>query len=75
MKTFLAILLILAMIGALVMLIRGIVIFLKTSERDLLGTGVNTSGLRQNKMMRGRIMFQAAAIVIVVILLLMSRGG
>jgi len=75
MQTVLAFLLILAMIATLVALIRGIMIFLKTTEQDLLGTGTNSSGVRQNKMMRARIMFQALAVVIVVLLLLMSRGG
>jgi NADH:ubiquinone oxidoreductase subunit 6 (subunit J) len=71
----LSILLILAMIGAVVMLVRGIIAFLKTTEADLKGdgTGPSASGLQQNKMMRGRIMFQAVAIVIVIIMLAMAR--
>ena len=75
MNTFLIILLVLAMLGAAFMLIRGIVAFLKTTEEDLKsqGTGPSASGLRQNKAMFGRIAFQAAAILIVALLLLFKR--
>ncbi len=71
----LSILLILAMIGAVVMLVRGIIAFLKTTEADLKGdgTGPSASSIQQNKMMRGRIIFQAVAIVIVVIMLAMAH--
>lgn len=74
---FLSILLILAIIGAVVMLVRGIIAFLKTTEADLKsdGTGPSASGLKQNKMMQGRVAFQALAIVIVIIMLAMARGG
>ncbi len=76
MTTFLTILLILAMIGAVVALVRGIVAFLKTTEADLKGEGAgpSASGVKQNRMMMHRILFQAGAIVIVVFLLLLSRG-
>jgi Hypoxia induced protein conserved region len=72
---FLTILLILAVIGAAVMLVRGIIAFLKTTEADLKGEGggPSASGLKQNKMMQGRIMFQAIAIVIVIIMLAVSH--
>ena len=74
--SILTILLILAVIGAVVMLVRGIIAFLKTTEADLNGegSGPSASGLKQNKMMQGRIAFQALAIVIVIIMLAMSRG-
>lgn len=74
---FLSILLILAIIGAVVMLVRGIIAFLKTTEADLKsdGTGPSASGLKQNKMMQGRVAFQALAIVIVIIMLAMARSG
>ena len=75
MKTFLLILIILAALGAVGALVRGIVIFLRTSEQDLLGTGPSASGLRQNKMMQARIGFQALAVVLVVLFLLLSRSG
>jgi hypothetical protein len=68
------ILLVLAMIGALVMLVRGIVSFLKTTEADLKGEGPSQSSLRQNKAMMGRITFQALAILIVAVLLLVNSG-
>ena len=73
----LTILLILAVIGAVVMLVRGIIAFLRTSEADLNGEGQgpSASGLKQNKMMQGRILFQALAIVIIVIMLALARGG
>ena len=75
MKTFLLILIVLAAIGAVGALVRGIVIFLRTSEQDLLGSGPNLSGMRQNKMMQARIGFQALAVILVVLLLLLSRSG
>ena len=70
------ILLILAMLGAVFMLVRGIVTFLKTTEEDLKsgGTGPSQSSLRQNKAMMGRVMFQAFAILIVALLLMMNSG-
>ena len=75
MNAFLIILLILAMLGAAFMLIRGIVAFLQTTKEDLnsQGTGPSASGLRQNKAMFGRIAFQAAAILIIALLLLLKR--
>ena len=75
MKTILLILIVLAAVGAVVALVRGIIIFLKTSEQDLLGSGPNQSGLRQNKMMQARVGFQALAVVLVVLFLLLSRSG
>ena len=74
MNTLLVILLVLAMIATVGALIRGIIILLKTKERELMsGTGPTASGIQQNKAMRARIMFQAAAILIVVLLLLLRR--
>ena len=70
--TILVILLILAMIATVVALVRGIVQFLRTSNEDLAGGGPNLSGERQNRMMRARILFQAAAIIIVILLLLLG---
>ncbi|MFM9853725.1 MAG: hypothetical protein ACKVOJ_13115 [Sphingomonadaceae bacterium] len=77
MQIFLIILLILAMIGALVMLVRGIIAFLKTTEADLnSGTaGPSQSGIQQNKMMMGRLGFQAIAVLIVVLIISLSRSG
>jgi hypothetical protein len=75
MTTFLWILMIAAAIAALVMLIRGIVTFLKTTEEDLKSGngGPSASGLRQNRMMMGRIFFQALAVFIAAILMLLMR--
>lgn len=75
MNVFLILLLIAAMGATLFMLIKGIVTFLKTTEEDLKSghSGPSASGLKQNKAMMGRIMFQALAILIIA-LLLMMRG-
>lgn len=75
--SILSVLLILAVIGAVVMLVRGIIAFLKTTEEDLKGEGPgpSASGMQQNKMMQGRVAFQALAIVIVIIMLALARGG
>ena len=74
MKTFLAILLILAMVATVFALVRGIIQFLKTSHEDLTGPGPNMSGHRQNKAMQMRIFFQAIAILIIVLLLMLGSG-
>ena len=73
MTVFLVILITLAAIATLVMLVRGIVVFLKTTEAELNSTdpGPSQSSLKQNKMMMGRIMFQAVAILFVALLLLL----
>ena len=75
MNTIFMLLIIAAMIATVVALIRGIIAFLRTSETDLKGDGVNQSGLRQNKMMRMRIAFQALAVILVILLLMMGRGS
>jgi hypothetical protein len=75
MQTFIFVLIILAMLATLAALVRGIVIFLKTTEQDLLGTGPNLSGQRQNKMMWRRIQFQALAVVLIALFLMISRAG
>jgi NADH:ubiquinone oxidoreductase subunit 3 (subunit A) len=76
MSTFLAILIILAMVATVAALVRGIVIFLRTSDQERLnpGQGPSASGLRQNKMMRMRILFQGIAILLVVLLLSLARS-
>jgi Hypoxia induced protein conserved region len=76
MNVFLSILLILAIIGTVVMLVRGIIAFLRTTEADLNNpdAGPSQSGIKQNKMMINRILFQAAAIVIVVLMLLLRKS-
>jgi hypothetical protein len=76
-NAFFVILLLLAMAGALVMLVRGIVTFLRTTEADLKGegSGPSQSSLRQNKAMMGRVLFQAGAILIVALLLMMNNNA
>jgi NADH:ubiquinone oxidoreductase subunit 6 (subunit J) len=68
---FLTILLILAVVGAVVMLVRGIIAFLKTTEADLKndGVGPSESSIKQNRAMTGRVIFQAAAVLIVILIL------
>ena len=75
MSIFLVILLIAAMIATVTMLVRGIVVFLKTTEADLKAgnSGPSASGLKQNKMMMGRIFFQAIAVLIAALLMLLAR--
>lgn len=75
-QTFLTILLVLAMIATVFMLVRGVIAFLQTTEADLNSDrpGPSASGLKQNRAMMGRVIFQAGAVVIVVLLLLLSRG-
>ena len=75
MSTFLVILLIAAMIATVTMLVRGIVVFLKTTEADLKSGngGPSASGLKQNKMMMGRIFFQAIAVLIAALLMMLAR--
>ena len=75
MSTILWILLVLAAIATLVTLVRGIVTFLQTTEADLKSghAGPSASGVKQNKMMMGRIFFQAIAILIAALLMLLAR--
>ncbi|MBB5984611.1 HIG1 domain-containing protein [Sphingobium lignivorans] len=70
----LVILIILAALGAVAYLVRGVVTFLKTTEADLRndGTGPSQSSLKQNRMMMGRVTMQAAAILLVALLLLFN---
>lgn len=75
MQTVLVILIVLAAIGALVALIRGIIAFLQHTEQDLKGEGISVSGQKQNRMMQQRVMFQALAVLLVAVLLLFSRGS
>ena len=74
-NTFFFILILAAMVATVVALVRGIIAFLKTTEADLKAGSLNQSGLRQNRMMRMRIAFQALAVILVILLLIMSRGG
>ena len=69
----LVILIIAAVIGAVVALIRGIIAFLQATEADLKGTGPSVSGLKQNRMMMARVGFQAIAVLLVALLMLLNR--
>jgi hypothetical protein len=75
MTVFLWILIIVFAIAAAVMLVRGIVTFLQTTEADLKsgGTGPSASGLKQNRMMMGRILFQALAVLFAALLMLLAK--
>lgn len=68
MNTFLAILLIAAMIATVVALVRGIIAFLQESTAEVKG-GPSRSSLKSNRMMQQRIFFQALAVLIVVVIL------
>ena len=70
MNTFLAILLIAAMIATVVALVRGIIAFLQESTAQVKnGEGPSQAALKSNRMMQQRIFFQALAVLIVVVLL------
>ena len=70
MNTFLALLLIAAMIATVVALVRGIVSFLQESSAQVKnGEGPSAASLKSNRMMQQRIFFQALAILIVVLIL------
>lgn len=73
-NTFFFILILAAMVATVVALVRGIIAFLQTTEADLKAGAMNQSGLKQNKMMRMRIAFQAIAIILIILMLIMSRG-
>lgn len=73
MNTFLAILLIAAMIATIVALVRGIVSFLQEgSEQVRNGEGPSAASLKSNRMMQARVFFQALAILIVVLIVVVA---
>ena len=74
MQTFLFILIVLAAIGALVSIVRGVYYFLQTQHEELRTGQPSESGLKQNRMMWRRVQFQALAIIFVVLFLLVARG-
>jgi succinate dehydrogenase/fumarate reductase cytochrome b subunit len=69
MSTFLAILLIAAMLATVAALVRGIVLFLQNATAEAKGHGPSSASLKSNKMMQMRIIFQAIALFIVVLIL------
>lgn len=73
MSIFLAILLGAAMLAVVVVLVRGLIIFLMNAGTEARsGEGPSASALKSNKMMQYRIFFQAIAIVIVVLILFLA---
>jgi heme/copper-type cytochrome/quinol oxidase subunit 2 len=74
MSTFLAILLIAAMIAVVVVFIRGLVIFMMNASAEAKSgeAGPSAAAVKSNKMMQYRIFFQAIAIVIVVLILFLA---
>jgi len=74
MQTFLFILIILCAIGALVSIVRGVIMMLKANHEEVNGQGVSKSGLQQNRMMWRRIQFQFVAVVLAMFFLMIARG-
>ena len=74
MQTFLFVLIILAAIGALVSIMRGVIIMLRDSRDAVDGNGVSQSSLKQNRMMWRRVQFQAGAVVLAILFLMIARG-
>lgn len=80
MQPFLAILLIAAMVGTVFALIRGIVLFLRTTQADLdeqasgqaSGAGPSARAMRSNRMMQARVLLQAIAIFLVALMALFA---
>ena len=71
--TFLSLLLIAAMIAVVVVLVRGLAVFLLNASNEVRGEGgPSASALKSNKMMQYRIFFQAIAIAIVVAILFLA---
>ncbi|WP_338467479.1 HIG1 domain-containing protein [Novosphingobium sp. ZN18A2] len=73
--------LVLLLVGLMAMvvvsLVRGIIAFLQSTKEDLDhpgGTGPTPSQLKQQQMMKNRIMFQAMAIGVVALLLAVAGG-
>jgi Hypoxia induced protein conserved region len=73
MSTFLTILLVAAMIAVVVVLVRGLVVFLLGASQNIRdgssSENVLASSVKSNKMMQYRVMFQAIAIFLVVLLM------
>lgn len=66
MSTLLIILIVLAMLGTAFVLVKGVV---------AMASGKDIGGVRQQKLMRQRVLLQAGAIVFVMLFLLLSRSG
>jgi hypothetical protein len=74
MQTFLFVLIILAAIGAVASVVRGVIVMLRRNHDEVNGQGVSESGLQQNRMMWRRVQFQALAVVFAILFLLLARG-
>ena len=77
MSTFLTILLIASMIAVVVVLVRGLVVFLLGASQEVregatVGDAAKNAASKSNKMMQYRVMLQAVAIFIVVLLMWMA---
>lgn len=66
MSALLIILIVLAMFGTAFVLVKGVV---------AMASGKDIGGVRQQKLMRQRVLLQAGAIVFVMLFLLLSRSG
>ena len=69
MNTFLAILLVAAMIATVVALVRGVVNFMRNADAEVRGGTPSAASIRSNKLMQARIFFQELAVIIVVLIL------
>jgi hypothetical protein len=79
MSTFLFLLLIAAMIATVVVLVRGLAVFLLNASADARGDKgdpnvPSESAIKSNKMMQYRIFFQAIAIFIIVLILFIGSS-
>jgi hypothetical protein len=76
MQTFLAILLIAAMVATLAALVRGVILFLSNETHRVhsgeTADGPTAASVKANQMMQFRIFFQALAILIVVLILFVA---
>ncbi len=77
MNAILIVALILALVGVVVSLVRGIVAFLQSHRDDIEHGGERQKEMQllQNRMMMNRIKFQALAIVIVIVLLAIAGSA
>ncbi len=66
MSTLLVFVIVLAMAATAFVLVKGVV---------AMASGKDVGGVKQQKAMRQRVMYQALAIVFIVLLLMMTRGG
>ena len=75
MTLFLILLIAAAMLATLFMLIRGLVNMAGTTTAELEGEGPSQRAMQSNKLMQGRIIFQAIAIALIAILLAIGAAS